>query len=144
MSDNCSVKTSDPPLRTHTPKISGLNKGVAIVGIIMFISGIFTPSVRMSFSGATIPIFTVNSSFSSIYIMLAVAALVLIMSDYQIVPALIGTTLGLYLVIIGVPAVFQGLLEPGFTIVAIGDILLIAGCLYPQKVQYRENFSPGI
>jgi hypothetical protein len=134
MSDTGSVKTSDPPLRTHTPKIPGLNKGVAMVGIIMFISGIFIPSVRMSSSGATIPVFTANPLFASVYIILAVAALVLIMSDYQIVPALIGTTLGLYLVIIGVPAVFQGLIGAGFALVVIGDILLIAGCLYPLKV----------
>jgi hypothetical protein len=144
MSDNYSIKTSDPLLRTHMPKFSGLNKGVAIVGIIMFISGIFIPSVRLSSSGATIPIFAANPPFASVYIMLAVAALVLIMSDFQIVPALIGTTLGLYLVIIGIPAVFQGLLGPGFTVVALGDILLIAGCLYPQRIKYQDHFSTGI
>ena len=114
------------------------------MGIILFISGIFIPSVRIGFSGETIPIFAANPPFSSFYIMLAVVALVLIMSDYQIVPAVIGTSLGIYLMIIGVPAVFQGSVGAGFIIVVIGDILLITGCLYPQRVQYPEHFSPTI
>jgi hypothetical protein len=110
-----------------------LNRGIAVAGTLLFLAGLFIPSIARYPSGAIIPLFAANPFFVSIYIVLALAALVLILRNDLIVTGVIGTTLGLYLVTIGLPAALNGSLDFGFGILAAGDILLVAGCLYPGQ-----------
>jgi hypothetical protein len=108
-----------------------LNKGIVFTGTVLFLSGLFIPSVATYPSGTVVPVFTANPSFAGIYAILALAALAFVLLDDLVLPAAIGTTLGLYLVIIGVSAVLDGSLGVGFLVPATGVLLLVTGCFYP-------------
>jgi hypothetical protein len=110
---------------------TGLKKGVAIAGTLLFLPGLLLPSVAMYPAGALVPVVSANPLFAGIYILLALAALVLLLLDDPVLPAVIGTTLGIYIVIIDVPAALNGSPGAGLYIMALGDLLLIAGCLFP-------------
>ncbi|WP_292427411.1 hypothetical protein [Methanoregula sp.] len=60
-------------------------------------------------------------------------ALILILLHYSLIPQIIGTILGIYLIIIAIPAILNGILDIGFGVLVTGDILLIVGVDLPES-----------
>ena len=115
---------------------------LVVVGIFLFIVGLFVPSITAGSNGTVIPIFTENPIDVLIYVAIAFGAFVLFMLKFENAAGVLATTIGTYLIIIGIPAAFDGSLRLTFCIVVLGDICMIAGCLYQEPWYLEEKHMP--
>jgi hypothetical protein len=117
----------NPRLKSRYSDTLCLRRICAGIGAVIFIWGLFIPSVQYISPGAPVSVFGINPLFSTVYLVCAVIALVLILLHYSMVPRIIGTLLGSYLIMIAIPALLNGTLDVGFGVMVTGDILLIVG-----------------
>ena len=97
------------------------------IGSALFIFGLFIPTVRYISPKTPVSIFSINPFFSIVYLVFAVIALILILLHYSMVPQFIGIILGIYLIIIAIPAILNGTLDASFGVLVTGDVLLMTG-----------------
>lgn len=110
-----------------------LRRIFAGIGAVLFIFGLFIPAIRFISPKTPVSIFSINPFFTIVYLVFAVVALILILLHYSTVPQIIGTILGIYLIIIVIPAILNGILDAGFGVLATGNILLIVGAGLPES-----------
>jgi hypothetical protein len=106
---------------------------LASIGAVLFILGLFIPAVRYSSPKIPVSIFSINPFFSIAYLALAMIALILILLHHSTVLQIIGTILGIYLIIIAIPAILNGTLDAGFGVLVAGDVLLMVGIGLPES-----------
>jgi hypothetical protein len=125
--------TRNPRLKSLCFDTICLRRIFAGIGAVLFICGLFIPSVRYISPKTPVSIFNIHPLFSIVYLVFAVIALILILLHYSLIPQIIGTILGIYLIIIAIPAILNGILDIGFGVLVTGDILLIVGVDLPES-----------
>ena len=103
------------------------------IGAVLFIFGLFIPTVRYISPKTPVSIFSINPFFSIVYLVFAVIALILILLHYSMVPQFIGIILGIYLILIAIPAILNGTLDASFGVLVTGDVLLMIGIWLPES-----------